>query len=125
LSGSNTNAGGWTGATYGERGRSLGVGGAPYGVGGASKGVNALATGIGAGGVVLFQSIGESVRTCESGPKIGDELSKLVSGAYIGAACGNEKWSDCDVTGGLKKGRFSRGEGGDGRTGSPNESRLS
>jgi hypothetical protein len=108
----------------GVGGAPYGVGGAPYGVGGASKGVKALTTGIGAGGVVLFQSIGESVRTCESGPKIGDELSKLVSGAYIGAASGNEKWSDCDVTGGLKKGRFSRGEGGDGRTGSPNASRL-
>ena len=73
------------------------MGGAPYGAGGASKGVKALTTGMAAGGVVLVQSIGDSVGNCESGPKIGDELSKLVSGAYIGSACGNENNSVCDL----------------------------
>ena len=88
---SNTIAGGWTGATNGERGTafgaSYGIGGEPYGVGICFQGVSTLTVGLGAGGVVLLQSIEESAAIIirfNSELNIGDELLKRVSGSNMG-----------------------------------------
>jgi hypothetical protein len=87
----------------------------------------ALCNGTRAGGVMLAQSIGESVGISEiiirleSEPKIGDELSKLVSGPSCRIDCIGKKRFNGDLKEerrtGFPRGRFSRGEGGDGRIG--------